>query len=164
MNTLFGAEVASSLSFPPPVGLGLGLAPCLPWVPTECLLPLFPWSRPQPAGCLPLFPCPTCWQEKEHPVPRLSAGEGAGRAGAGLQCARWTRGGSSTLRERRLVTNGIPNRGSSPAGGFPGLPSRRLRRCCRGGQARCPPREGLSPIPSWDQGSPRACPGSILCV
>lgn len=79
-------------------------------------------------------------------MPGLSAGEGAGRGGAGLQCARWTREGSSTLRERRLVTNGIPSRGSSPAGGFQG---------CRlggsegaAGEVRHAARPGRDPVPS----------------
>lgn len=84
-------------------------------------------------------------------MPGLSAGEGAGRGGAGLQCARWTREGSSTLRERRLVTNGIPSRGSSPAGGFQG--------CRLEAQKVLQERSGTLPAPGGTQSRPFLGPG-----
>lgn len=158
-----------------PPWLGLGAARRLPWDRSECSLPLVPWSRPKPARRLPFSPCPSCRREKEHPAsaPRgAGCGRGCRRGGErGLQCAGWTHEGSKTLREKRdlrrggrgLVTKGTPTQGFSQTGGrqFPGLLPGRLIRCFGRRQARCLPREGPIALPSWDQGSPQAPPGSI---
>lgn len=100
MNTLSGAEGASSPSFPPPVGLGLGLAPCLPWVPTEWVL-YSPGPDPNQRGaCLCSLALPAGSRRSTlclgSPQGRVRAGAVRGcnvRAGPARAAAHCGRGG-----------------------------------------------------------------------
>lgn len=74
-------------------------------------------------------------------MPRLSAGKGAGEGAAGagagcggLQCARWTREGSKTLREKRALRRGgrgLVTKGTPTSGVFAGWGI--FQGCCLGG-------------------------------